>query len=133
MSKLANQLVMDFLIKEKGIGLEDRLDVNNNTLLLVAAREGKYDLCKALLEVDVDVNCCSDVNDTPLHWAFCNRDLALAKLLIEYGGNIHAVNRYNSTPLDFGKHTEFHAEMTAFIFDRAYLHQKNYFKKENSR
>jgi ankyrin repeat protein len=67
--------------------------------LLFAARDGRLDIAKLLLEAKADVNQ-ADVNGiTPLLAAISNHQLPLARLLLEHGANPQSADQWGRTPL----------------------------------
>lgn len=67
--------------------------------LLFAAREGRLEIAKLLLDAQADVNQ-ADINGiTPLISAISNHQLAVAQLLLERGANPKLADRWGRTPL----------------------------------
>lgn len=93
----------DFLVNEKGLDLDAPVDGYKRTLLMLAAKEGKYDLCLALLEAGVNVNIApnADSKDTALHWATTMAQVEITKLLVDFGADPNLMNRMGTTPKDF--------------------------------
>jgi ankyrin repeat protein len=69
------------------------------TPLMYAARDGRMDTVRMLLEAGADINA-RDANDiTPLITAITNNHPELARYLIERGADVKAVDWYGRTPL----------------------------------
>lgn len=63
----------------------NQLDHFNETCLFYAAREGRYEICKLLLEHGVKVNQVDKHNNTAIHFAKKNNHTNVINLLIENG------------------------------------------------
>lgn len=90
----ASKGIIDLLVS-KGFSVHDK-DVNGQTPLHLAAREGKLDVLKALLDKGADVNSCDDGGNTALHncaWPLC------ADLLVSQGSNVNICNGKGMTPI----------------------------------
>jgi ankyrin repeat protein len=61
-----------------------------DTALMTAARAGKVDAIRVLLNHGADVNKANARGQTPLMWAVADKNAAAAKLLIEKGANVNA-------------------------------------------
>ncbi len=61
-------------------------------------------LCYELLKRGANVNMICNKNDGnyPLHLALKGGNIELIMLLVEYGGNLNALNKENHTPIAFG-------------------------------
>ncbi len=65
-----------------------------------ATKKGDYERVKELLDNGVDVNIVDNCeNNTPLHYASAQGYIKIARLLIERGANINALNYYEISPL----------------------------------
>ena len=62
-----------------------------------------YDVLKLLLEYDLDPNSIQDSyrNNTILHMTVYDGNLESTKLLLDYGANINAKNKYGLTPFNY--------------------------------
>jgi ankyrin repeat protein len=69
------------------------------TALMVAAMEGKSDVCKFLIENGADVKARDLSDTTALMWAIQNGHAETCALLIEKGANVNAKNNMGWTPL----------------------------------
>lgn len=75
-------------------------DANKRGALHFAAREGKTDMCKFLVEdLKLDINVKDEDGDTPLHHAARQGHTATAKYLIEHGADVAASSALGATPL----------------------------------
>jgi uncharacterized protein len=61
-----------------------------DTALMLAARTGKPDAVKVLLEHGADANKKNAEGQTPLMWAVAERNAAAAKVLIDHGADVNA-------------------------------------------
>jgi ankyrin repeat protein len=61
-----------------------------DTVLMLAARAGKPDAVKTLLDDRADVNKTNAQGQTPLMWAVAEKNAAAAKVLIEHGADVNA-------------------------------------------
>ncbi|MDC0307396.1 ankyrin repeat domain-containing protein, partial [bacterium] len=66
---------------------------------LSAAKEGKLDEVKSLLEEGVDVDCSDAFSCTGLFWAAANNHKSIVEYLIEKGANLNAGAGVGGTPL----------------------------------
>jgi ankyrin repeat protein len=69
------------------------------TPLLYAARDGRLDAAKLLLDAGADVELAEANAVTPLMMAIINNQIAVARLLVEHGANVNASDWYGRTPL----------------------------------
>jgi ankyrin repeat protein len=69
------------------------------TPLMYAAREGKIEAARLLLDAGSDVNAVDTNKIGPLFMAISNNQTAMARFLIERGADIHAADSYGRTPL----------------------------------
>jgi len=70
------------------------------TTLAEAVKTGDHETARALLRAGAPVNAAEGDGMTALHWAASKGKLALVKLLIDAGANVHATTRLgNYTPL----------------------------------
>ncbi|WP_341817238.1 ankyrin repeat domain-containing protein [Wolbachia endosymbiont (group A) of Agelastica alni] len=72
----------------------------NHTPLHYAAREGKLELIKFLLNKGFSIEARDKDDSTPLHYAARKGQLEAAKLLLDEGASIEAENKDGKTPLD---------------------------------
>jgi ankyrin repeat protein len=69
------------------------------TPLLYAARDGRLDVARALLDAHADIESSDPNGITPLLSAITNNHPALARFLIDRGANIETADWYGRTPL----------------------------------
>jgi ankyrin repeat protein len=69
------------------------------TPLLYAARDGRLDVARALLDAHADIESSDPNGITPLLSAITNNHPALARFLIDRGANIQTADWYGRTPL----------------------------------
>ena len=69
------------------------------TPLLFAARDGRLDAAKLLVEAGADVNRADPNGITPLLMAITNGQLPVAQFLVERGADVKAADWYGRTPL----------------------------------
>jgi hypothetical protein len=67
----------------------------------MAASALKLDMMEALLRYDVDCDVVNEAGSTPLSIACQCNNMAGAKLLIERGANVRAMNARGLTPFDY--------------------------------
>ena len=75
------------------------MDGQRNTPLIQAVKTGADDLVPLLLENSADPKLCNFQGNTALHYV---SDAATALMLMDYGADLHAVNKEGLTPLDIG-------------------------------
>ncbi|CAH0058486.1 unnamed protein product [Clonostachys solani] len=77
-------------------------DENDRCPLLVATKAAQYDTTKILLDTGrVGVEAWSRYDRTPLHIASSYGNPRLVKLLLDYGANILAMDKFGRTPLGY--------------------------------
>jgi len=69
------------------------------TALLYAARDGRVDLARTLLDAGANVNRAEANDITPLLMALTNDHMAVARLFIERGADINAADFWGRTPI----------------------------------
>ena len=69
------------------------------TPLLFAARDGRVDAARVLVEAGADLNAADPNGLTPLLMALTNNKLAVAQLLVDKGADVRAADWYGRTPL----------------------------------
>ena len=69
------------------------------TPLLFAARDGRLDAARVLLDAGASPNAADPNGMTPLLMAITNNNLAVAQLLVDKGADVHAADWYGRTPL----------------------------------
>ena len=87
---------------------------DKDTPLHLAAASGNENLCKILLEAQVDKNPRDKDGDTPLHVAAHVGHLNICRALIESGAEKYPRNNKNKTPLDFAVQNN-HKEVESYL------------------
>ncbi len=77
---------------QQGDSLDD-IDEYGFTPLIECAITGQPDIATALLHRKVDINKPDVTGRTALHWAVDNNDIAMTRLLLDYGANANAYTR----------------------------------------
>lgn len=62
-----------------------------------AIKDDKYMVARALIELGADVNC--DLSRRPLHAAAFRKDPRYARLLLEHGVDLAAIDMHGHSPL----------------------------------
>jgi hypothetical protein len=75
-------------------------DLNRETLLHLAAREGQVRLIEYLVTKGLEVNAKTDIGETPLQWAVRANRLAAAKRLLELGADPNSHDKYGENAFD---------------------------------
>lgn len=78
-----------------------------------------------LMRDGADINAKNTFGETPLHWAVCDGNTAIATLLIEKGANINAKNTFGDTPLHKAAYYRRPAIATLLIEKGANINTKN--------
>ena len=76
-------------------------DLIKQTPLHWAARSGRFEVCKLLIEKGADVNAKSNDGSTPLHWAAIKGQPRICKLLLDNGADVNAAESDGETALHF--------------------------------
>lgn len=74
-------------------------NVNGETALFVAAREGNLEIAQLLISEDADVNEKDEDGFTPIYWASLRGNTEILKLLISEGADVNSKNADGETPL----------------------------------
>ncbi|TMW69720.1 hypothetical protein Poli38472_001876 [Pythium oligandrum] len=77
----------------------DEGDEDGATALFIAAKAGRRDAAKWLLEHGVDVNKANKKGSTPLHEACKNASLELVTLLLAHNAGVNVANEVRDSPL----------------------------------
>lgn len=86
-------------LQERPEWLRER-DADGCTLLLIAARDGRLDSLKTLVENGADTEACDPLyRRTPLGWAAFNAHADVADYLLRKGADANASDAYGNTPL----------------------------------
>lgn len=86
-NKIAEAL---YLLEQDGV--EAKLHVRDETLLVWAVSEGYADIARALIDAGADVNAANSLGNTPLIRSACTGRLELTRALLEAGANLDAQN-----------------------------------------
>ena len=84
-------------------GLQNHRDMFGNPLLILAANEGRLEMCGLLLSLGCDVNAVDATGATALHHAVDNSDLEIVSLLISHGASSRISDENGCVPLDWAK------------------------------
>lgn len=84
--------------------LKDGTDVNTQnsgkqSLLLIATRNGNFEMAKLLVSYGADVNLQDAIADSPFLYAGASGKTAFVKLFLENGARFDVFNRYNGSAL----------------------------------
>ena len=124
-----NDLVMKFLIEEKGFDVNAKNYYNSTMLHNIG---NNFDIMKLLIKYGSDVNAQNKSNQTPLQLAANRKNICMCKYLIENGADIlkgdvlHSAG-YNSQYIEDDDKKN-HKELVEYLtkqFCIQYLEQKN--------
>jgi len=85
--------------------------------LIGAAREGRLEEIRYLLDRRANINAADTFNDTPLHYASFHGHHQCVELLLDRGANINAVGSTNYTPLHLAS-VHGHHQCVELLLDR---------------
>jgi len=109
---------------DQGADINGR-DVNHDTPLLVALRDGKLEMAKVLIQYGADVNCRDKVGWTPLMLASRYEYRDIAELLLDHGADVNAKQENLWTALHIAS-SNGHLEIVMDLLDRdADIHARN--------
>lgn len=91
-----NQL---FIKTQMQAGLKPDHRINSETLLMIAAREGKYELVSLLVEKGADVNAKSSKGHNAMSFSSRYGHLRIVQYLLNHGAEVNISNNNNWTPL----------------------------------
>jgi|GEM_PF-2445749 len=74
-------------------------DNRNNTALMMACKNGHFDIVQYLVEHGAKINTKNKFNETPLIFACLNERFDMVQYLVDHGADIHCENNYGQTPL----------------------------------
>ena len=92
-STLGDVNILKFLDKKKKINFNKALDRHGYAPIHSAAKSGKKNAVKFLIEKGVDINKPTKYGSTPLQLALSRGNMNMANFLIEHGANIHKKNK----------------------------------------
>ena len=103
--RLGDEYRLRATVMHDGIPVNERDGVSGRTLICEAAAYGQYSIARYLCaEVRVDVNKTTMIGGTtPLHMAVEVGFRQICALLITYGANVDATDRYGNSPLHLVK------------------------------
>ena len=78
-------------------------DAQGETPLIVATRNGRLEVVRALLDAGANVNYRDNGDPTAIYWAAFKNDIEMIKLLLERGADPNIAKRDGSTPLKIAK------------------------------
>ena len=99
-----NKFFQNFYLKNKKFIDINQVLIEGNTLLLLAAREGNYQITKFLCEEQADVNIQNADGNTALHYAIGKQFYSIADLLNMYGAKEDLLNLKGLSPWDCIEH-----------------------------
>ncbi|KUL91459.1 hypothetical protein ZTR_01567 [Talaromyces verruculosus] len=92
-----------------------RLETASLIPLHVAARHGRAEICKILLNSGADLSARDGVGNTALHEAAASGSLETVRLLVENGADVHAISKDGSTPLHSAATNHNTADVTDYL------------------
>jgi ankyrin repeat protein len=92
-----------------------RLETVSLIPLHVAARHGRAEICKILLNSGADVSAQDGIGNTALHEAAASGSLETVRLLVENGADVQAISKDGSTPLHSAATNHNAAGVTEFL------------------
>ena len=95
-----NKFFQNFYMKNKKFIDINQVLIEGNTLLLLAVREGNYQITKFLCEEKADVNVQNAGGNTALHYAIGRQFFSIADLLNMYGAKEDLLNLKGLSPWD---------------------------------
>jgi ankyrin repeat protein len=98
-----NQPHMGYLLPGTALPALDHTSLHNAVVC------GDFDQAKALLEAGANPNCSARGGMTPLHYAACQRNVAMARLLLDYGANLDAITDQGRSVLFFSLRSQSHS------------------------
>ncbi len=95
-----NKFFINFFNQNKKIIDINQIVLEGNTLLLLAVREGNYQITKFLCEENADVNIQNNEGNSALHYALSGKNYVIADFLKKYGAREDLYNKYGLSPWD---------------------------------
>lgn len=108
-----NQL--DIIKRLVMFGANINIEQHNHTAILRSAVACKHDFTEVaefLIEMGCDVNCCDNLNKTPLMYACKNDSIQLVKLLIKYKADTNCIDNSNKKAIDYANDDEIKVYLT---------------------
>ncbi len=88
-----------FIARQLASGLEVDYRLNTETILTIAAREGRFGLVRMLVEKGADVNAKSSKGHNPMSYASRFGHLRIVQYLLNHGAEVNITNNNKWTPL----------------------------------
>ena len=95
-----NKFFINFFNQNKKIIDINQIVLEGNTLLLLAVREGNYQITKFLCEENADVNIQNNEGNTALHYAIGKHFYSIADILTMHGAKEDLLNLKGYSPWD---------------------------------
>lgn len=93
------EMILEFLKSKKIDDYFTFKDGNGYSLFSIAVTSGDFEIINEMISLDFDINS-SDINGkTPLHYVGERNYLDVARLLLQNGANINAININGNQPL----------------------------------
>ena len=99
-----NKFFINYFNKNKKIIDINQIVLEGNTLLLIAVREGNYQITKFLCEENADVNIQNNDGNTALHYAIGKHFYSIADILTMHGAKEDLLNLKGYSPWDCIEH-----------------------------
>ena len=99
-----NKFFINFFNQNKKIIDINQIVLEGNTLLLLAVREGNYQITKFLCEENADVNIQNNDGNTALHYAIGKHFYSIADILTMHGAKEDLLNLKGYSPWDCIEH-----------------------------
>ena len=99
-----NKFFINFFNQNKKILDINQIVLEGNTLLLLAVREGNYQITKFLCEENADVNIQNNDGNTALHYAIGKHFYSIADILTMHGAKEDLLNLKGYSPWDCIEH-----------------------------
>ena len=99
-----NKFFINFFNQNKKIIDINQIVLEGNTLLLLAVREGNYQITKFLCEENADVNIQNNEGNTALHYAIGKHFYSIADILTMHGAKEDLLNLKGYSPWDCIEH-----------------------------
>lgn len=77
----------------------DATDTQGRTAILIAAREGRLDVVRRLIDAGAEVDKQDQVRLNPLLWGCISGDLDLVKLMVASGADLEHRTRFDGAPI----------------------------------
>jgi len=119
---LSGNLKFIKVLLEKGVNVNE-MNYNGNTPLHIAAKKGKDEIIRFLIEHCIDPK--NNENQTPLHLAVYKNNLQAVKILIENTADINAQDSHKSTPLHIEILSGNHEFIKVLLEKGANVNEKN--------